>query len=462
MKSLTFRLAFAFTVMVTVTTALLLALGGWMLSRQVVNGLQLLHEAEFEEVRGRLEPDPYAVTAQELPGRLREHVEIDAALFLFQVDDGAGNIVFRSPNLGTTLLPDTSQARVHGIYQLASHDRVLISGFVYGPWHVQIASLLEPNERLLTDYAKVSMLLLGVVLVAGAGLGYGFARLALNPVRAIRETAARIRADNLSERIPVPAARDEIAALAELLNRMFDRLEVSFNQVRRFTADASHELKTPLALIRLHAEKLRGRVKGDEAASAELGELMEEIDRLHRTVELLLFLAKADAGVLAPAFHAGDPHEFIASLAEDATALAEDRGMAFALVRNDRGLARFEPTLIRQLLLNLITNALNVSKRGGWLDLASRFEGDDWILEVRDEGPGLPEEQLTRIFERFVRYEHAVGEKRGHGLGLAICRSIASLHGGTITAANRAEPGGLVVTVRLPRVADGSEAAPAG
>lgn len=450
MKSLTFRLALAFTFIVTATTALLLALGGWMLSRQVIDGLALLHEAEFEEVRGRLAPDPAAVSAEELRQRLREHAEIDAALFLFQVRDGAGNIVFRSPNLGDTLLPNTGSRKDHRVHRLASHgDRVLISEFTDGPWHVQIVSLLEPTERLLTDYAKVSMLLLVVVLVAGAGLGYGFARLALHPVRAIRETAARIRADNLGERIPVPGTSDEIAALAELLNRMFDRLEVSFNQVRRFTADASHELKTPLALIRLHAEKLRGRLSGDEAAVAEIGELMEEVDRLHKTVELLLFLAKADAGVLAPALQLGNPQTFVAGVAEDAEVLAEDRGVAFALAHNDSGHMRFEPTLVRQLLLNLITNALNVSPRGATLGLSSTVVDGVWTLALADEGPGLPPEQLPRIFERFVRFKHAQGETRGHGLGLAICRSIVELHGGTITAANRTDRSGLVVTLRL-------------
>lgn len=450
MKSLTFRLALAFTVIVTTTTALLLALGGWMLSRQVIDGLRLLHEAEFEEVHGRLEPDPAAVTAAELPGRLREHVEIDAALFLFQVHDDQGNIVFRSPNLGDTLLPATNSKHTHGIHRLASHGRVLISEFTDGPWHVQIASQLEPTERLLTDYVRVSVLLLGVVLVASAGLGYGFARLALNPVRAIRETASRIRADNLGERIPVPASRDEIAALAELLNRMFDRLENSFNQVRRFTADASHELKTPLALIRLHAEKLRDRVAGDEAATGEVSELMEEIDRLHQTVELLLFLAKADAGVLVPSMKPGDTQSFVASLAEDATVLAEDRGVEFKLQRNDAGCAGFEPTLVRQLLLNLIANALNVSAAGAVLALSSRIEHAHWTLELVDEGPGLSDAQLTQIFERFVRFEHTTSANRGHGLGLAICRSIVELHGGTITAANRSDRRGLIVTVKLP------------
>lgn len=450
MRSLTFRLSLAFTVVVTLTTALLLLLGGWLLSRQIIDGMELLHEAEFAEVRGRLEPDPAAVSAAELPGRLREHIEIDAALFLFQIRDGAGNIVFRSPNLGEAILPAMGNGDAHGIRRMPQQGRVLISDFAAGPWHVQIASPLEPTERLLTNYARVSLLLLAVVLVAGAGLGYGFARLALNPVRAIQRTAARIRADNLGERIPVPGTRDEIDALAELLNRMFDRLEISFNQVRRFTADASHELKTPLALMRLNAERLRGRLAHDEAAGAELGELLEEIDRLHQIIDLLLFLAKADAGVLTPALQLGNPQTFIAALAEDVAVLAEDRAVRFTLDRNDAGRARFEPVLLRQLVLNLVSNALNVSAAGAGLTLASACGQGCWRLTVTDEGPGLPPEQLERIFERFVRFENTAAAPRGHGLGLAICRSIAELHRGTIRAANRTDRPGLQVTVELP------------
>jgi signal transduction histidine kinase len=449
MKSLTFRLAFAFTVIVTVTTALLLVLGGWLLSRQMMKGMELLHEAEFQEVRDRLEPNPAALTPEEVSTRIRDHAEIDAAMFFFQIH-AAGQIVFRSPNLGETLLPDPGDARLHWPVKVAPHGRLLISEFLTGPWHVQIASPLEPTQRLLADYAQVSGLLLGLVLIASAGLGYGFARLALNPVRSIQQTAARIRGDNLGERIPVPATGDEISALADLLNQMFDRLEVSFKQVRRFTADASHELKTPLALIRLSAEKIRSRVADDEEAAAELGELLEEVNRLNQIIEMLLFLAKADAGVLAPELRRESLPPFIEAVAEDAAVLAEDGGVRFELTVNEPGHARFQPTLIRQLLLNLINNALNVSERGNRLSLTSQCEAGRWRLQLTDEGPGLPEAQLAKIFERFVRYEHRAGERRGHGLGLAICRSIVELHGGTITAANRRDTRGLQVTVVLP------------
>ncbi len=451
MSSITTRLTVAFAVIVTATTALLLALGGWLLVHQLGDGIRLLHEAEFAEVEGRLAPDPGRLTAAELGERLRRHTEIDAALFLFQVCSPDGAVAFRSLNLGETRLPPAELANgPHRVIRVAPHGRILVSGFQAGPWRVQIASPLVMNDRLLASFLRIAVVLLGLALAAGAGLGYAFTRFALRPVRVIEQTASRIRGDNLGERIPVPHSRDEIAALAGLLNRMFDRLEGSFNQVRRFTADASHELKTPLALLRLNAERLRTRVADDSEAAAAADELLAQADHLHRIIEVLLFLAKADAGVLNPAMQVGNPQTLLAGLVEDAAALAEDRGAQFRLVRNDSGCARFEPTLLRQLLMNLLTNALKVSAAGAMVQLESVCADGRWQMRLTDEGPGLPPEQLERVFARFVRHEPTAGGGSGHGLGLAICRSIAELHGGTIRAENRRDRAGLIVTVDLP------------
>jgi len=283
-------------------------------------------------------------------------------------------------------------------------------------------------------------LVVGIMLVS-VGLGYGFSRVTLLPVRAIEQTARRIGADNLRERIPVSAAGDELASLTRLLNQMFDRLESSFEQVRRFTADASHELKTPLALIRLNAERLRARVAHGPEAAEGLDELLEEVARMNRIIEGLLFIAKADGRALAVALKEHDVSAFLAPFVEDAQVLAEDRGVAFELGRDDAGTMRLDPALMRQLLLNVVGNALNVSSPGGRIALDSAHTEHGWRLTVTDEGPGLPSDQLEKIFERFVRYESPpvpTGNRpHGHGLGLAICRSIAELHGGKIWAENR-------------------------
>lgn len=448
-RSLTFRLAWQFAALLTLTTAAVLTAGGWLLRHQALRGIEAMHSVEGEELGELLGDDP-TLRPDEIYRRIHQDADSDTFLYYIQVHNEQGTVLFRSTNLGTAILPDLPEGEPHWTAHLPKIGDVRVSEFFSGRWHIQVASPLAPVHRLLAGYARVSgFLILGVAL-AGTGLGYAFSRVTLRPVRAIEETARRIGADNLRERIPVPAVRDELAGLAALLNQMFDRLEGSFEQVKQFTADASHELKTPLALIRLNAERLRTRVTHDPEAAAGLADLLEEIARMHRIIESLLFIAKAESGTLSPVMKEADVPALLAPFAEDARVLAEDRGARFELVRNDAGTMRLEPALLRQLLLNLTANALNVSPAGGVVALESVRMDGGWTFVVTDEGPGLPAAQLQRIFERFVRYEQTGGPAAGHGLGLAICRSIAELHGGSIRAENRADGrSGLRVIVEL-------------
>lgn len=449
--SFTRHVALRFAALVTATTAIVLASGGWLLDRQIVRSLETLHELEFEELRELIGPST-SLTGDEIRERIHTDTEADAALYYVQLHNDAGTVLFRSSNLGETVLPDLAGDAEHWTAQVPSVGAVRISEFHFAPWHMKIASPVAPLRRLLKDYIKVSGLLLALVTVASVGLGFGFARLTLQPVRAIRETALRIRGDNLSERIPVPAGRDELVALVELLNQMFDRLEASFRQVRGFSATASHELKTPLSLIRLNAERLQHHLSQDPIAQSALGDLMEEASRLHRLIESLLFLAKAESGALAIEVKTVDTKGFLAEFAEDAQLLADDRAVNFHLTRSEAGMVRAEPTLIRQLLLNLLANALTVSPKGGTITLESWIEAGQWHLQMTDEGPGLPTDQLTRVFEQFARYRHTLSDDshNGTGLGLAICRSVADLHGGFIRAENRTDRSGLRLIVDLP------------
>jgi signal transduction histidine kinase len=201
---------------------------------------------------------------------------------------------------------------------------------------------------------------------------------------------------------------------------------------------------------------LRARVSDDSEAAAGLEDLLEEIGRMNRIIESLLFIAKAESGTLPLELKNGVVAEWLAPFAEDARVLAEDRGVRFELVRNDAGEMRVEAALMRQLLLNLVGNALNVSVAGGLVTLESVRTERGWWFIVTDEGPGLAEEKLGKIFERFVRFEAApggpTGAPRGQGLGLAICRSIVELHEGTIRAENRTDGrSGLRVMVALRR-----------
>lgn len=453
MKSFTTRVAVLFAALATATTAIVLTVGGWLLSHQAVHGLDLLNTAEFAELRTRLGSDPHGLSAPDVDRMIRAHAEVDASMFFFQVESETGNILFRSANLGQLMLPGAVLDDQGSTNELRGVGKIRLGIFPLGELRVLIASPLEPALQLMGSYAKTSALLLVGVAIATLGIGWTFSSLVLRPVRAIRTTAGRIRGDNLSERIPVPPGHDELVALVTLLNQMFDRLETSFSEVKRFTADASHELKTPLALARLSAEKLRTRIRQDPEAEELVGTVMEDLERLRQIVDSLLFLAKADSGGFAPAFAEIDTRQFVQDFAADALVMSEDRGVAFKVVRADAGRTRGETTLLRQLLLNLVSNAVRVLPAGGQLTIESEIDSESWRIVVTDEGPGLAPEQLERVFERFVRIPQdsaGPGRESGNGLGLAICRSIARLHGGEIHAENRQDRTGLRVIITIP------------
>lgn len=450
MSSLALRLSVAFALAITVVLAAALTVGRWLIAREMMLSLHSLHQAEFTEIVDDLPATAVDVSAAELAGRLGEHAEGDADLFFFQVHDGRGQVLFRSRNLGETVLPDVPILGESAERELPPHGRVLISEYSQGDFVVQIASRLAPLEQLLANYAKAGMVLLAGAAVFSLGAGYFLSQLMLRPIRAIERTARRIGADRLGERIPVPSGRDEITQLARLLNETFDRLERSFRQVRQFSADASHELKTPLTLIRLNAERLRQRAaeRGEEAA--EIDDLLEESARMHEMIDRLLFLARAEGGVLPLRPAEADTADWVRTIAEDATVLAEDRGLRFDLVGNEVMRQRFDPALLRQVVLNLVTNAIKASPPGSVIRLRSTRTPGGWRLEILDEGPGLTAGQMERMFERFgLNPGDPQAGHTGHGLGLAIARSLVRLHGGWIEATPRPE-GGLQLAVELP------------
>jgi signal transduction histidine kinase len=449
-RSFTFRITCRFAVLVTGTTAAVLVLGGLLLDREMENSLSVLHDIEVRELAELLGLDD-TLTAAEISSRIKHDADSDAALFVMQVADARGNVLFRSENLGQTILPANMGTNGHATTVVPLLGRVHLSGYAVGPWQILIGSPLEPGERVLRSYIRIGVPLLVGVGLASMALGYAFSRATLRPIRAIESTARRIRADNLAERIPVPPGRDELASLTQLLNQTFDGLEASFEQVRRFAADASHELKTPLALIRLNIEKLRSRPNTDAETAAALSEVLEEIARLHQVMDRLLFLAKAESGAVPLVLQPSEMAEFVGSFAEDARALAEDRDVRFTVTENEPGELRVDRNLLRQLLLNLIANAVAASPPGGLVQLKSHLADGEWRLEIVDDGPGIAASELSRVFNRFVRLQRSIEQSpAGHGLGLAICRSIAELHGGTIRAENRFERRGLRVIVTLP------------
>jgi heavy metal sensor kinase len=447
-RTLTVRITLRFAALVTLATVIVLAAGGWLLDAQMRHGLAIMQQSEVDEIIGKLARTP--ADPQAVRDRILRDSEGDAALFLIQVHDRNGRILFRSENLGSAILPDLPSNESERTLSVEGAGEVFLTEVRSSEWHIQVASPLSAQRRLLRDYFKISAALSAAVALLSLGMGYGFSQVMLNPLRTIARTARQIGADNLRSRIPVSDVRDELADLTGLLNAMFDRLEASFEQVRRFSGDVSHELKTPLAIMRLNAEKLRTRVAADPEGVAAVDDWLEEQSRLGRVIQRLLFLTKVEGGALTPKLQPLDPCALLRSLTEDAAVLAEDKQVRFELGPCPLGTLQGDPELLRQLLLNLVSNALHVAPAGSTVRMTGIQTGPGWELVVEDEGPGLPESELQRIFERFVRHEKGTSSAHGQGLGLAICKSIAALHGGTIRAENRTDRNGLRVTAFLP------------
>lgn len=448
MRSIGSRLALWYALASTATLTLIVVIGYYLLATHLVSSIDQLNRQEFQLLRASLRPDFAVLEPEMMAERLRVATEVSSIpIFLEARLRGLGTL-YASENLEGHPVVDVPGANEFDL-KLVGVGELRVGRFTFGRMTVFIASSMEDMRRTMRGYLRVSAVLIAVTAAVSCGLGLWLSRVALRPVRLIQETADHISSTNLSERIPVGVVDDEMANLARLLNQMFDRLESAFKQVRLFTAEASHELKTPLALARAHAERLLDPEMSLPVRAEEVQNLLEELAHLERIIEELLLLSRAEASAVPLELRSGDPHEFVRQFAQDARILGEFREVHLDEHYAGEGRAEFDPKWMRQVLLNLVTNALRVSPRAGRVRLESVIADDVWGVAVEDEGPGVPPDQLERIFERFFRLAHN-GDDKGAGLGLAISRSIVALHRGTIRAELPAKGRGLRVVCTLP------------
>lgn len=448
MRSIGARLTFWYALSATLTLSILFILGYQLQSSQLVRGLDNLSFATFEQLKARLGSDTASLDSATLRRRLQETTEYSSALFYIVVDNPRTGVRFASENLKGREIPDIKGRRSYDAV-IAGVGNTRVNEYLLPPLDVTIATPTLPVDESLRAYIRACAALVLVMLGLSAVIGFGLSRVLLQPVRLIRETANRIGSNNLSERVPVSRVQDEISDLARLLNRMFDRLETSFDQIQRFTQEASHELKTPLSLIRLHAEKMLADADPDDPRTDALIVQIEEIARLNQIIDDLLFLSRAEVHAVALAREPLGVAPFLTAFQPDAQALVEHHGLTLAYSTEGEGTARIEGRWIRQVLLNVLSNAIKVSPPGGRISLEGVVKDGLWRVSIADEGPGVPEADLERIFERFVRLNTSVlSETPGSGLGLAISRGIMRLHGGRIFATRLKK--GLKVTFEIP------------
>jgi len=452
MKSIGSRITLLYVVTLTVTLAVLFVAGHYLLERYLVRQLDELTGTQFKHLAATLGRDYATLTPQVIDDRIREATESASSLFSVDMPGPMTNRFFKSHNLHGLAIPDLIGQKNYSI-TAEGVGEVRVGEYVLHPFDVLIATPLAPVRDLMAGYRRVFFGLLGTALLLSILVGYGLSEVILKPVRVMQATAVRIRSDNLNERIPVADVHDELSLLASFLNQMFDRLEASFSEIRHFAAEASHELKTPLSLVRLHLERLLV----DEALSTAHKESvmvqLEEIGRVNRIIDELLFLSRADAGAVVLDLKPLQPEQLLSGFAQDAAVLAEHGGKHFVWSHHGAGSVVVDGKRIRQVLLNVLTNALNVTPPGSTVSLESTLSGGLWRVSLVDEGPGLDPEACERIFDRFVRLDPSRSDSRGAGLGLPISRSIATMHKGRIWATSRDVGRGLRVVIEVPATA---------
>ncbi len=286
-----------------------------------------------------------------------------------------------------------------------------------------------------------------VLLLVG---GWFLMRRTLAPVTALTDAAERVHAENLRHRLPRSDNGDELDRLTGVFNDMLGRLDESFRRIRSFTLHASHELKTPLTILRGEMETLLRDAKTHPDHHEALEEMLDEMQRMARIVDDLALLTKAGAGQAPLACEPVRLDELVREACEDARILGEKQGIKIELVACEEVTMTGDRHRLRQLLLNLADNAVKHNERDGRVTVALRRAGDEAILEIANTGPGITPDQLPLVFDPFFRGTEAQRARReGCGLGLSIAQWIVHAHGGTVAVA--CDPTRLItITVRLP------------
>ncbi len=317
--------------------------------------------------------------------------------------------------------------------------RVLTAPVIRGGRPVRVIRVGSSLRTVAETRGRFLMVMAGLLpvglLLAGFG-GWVLARRAFRPVDRMAEAAQRISAERLAERVEETGAGDELDRLARTLNRMLSRLDEAFQQVRRFSADASHELQTPLTTLRGELEVALRTARTAEEYQETLKSALEEIERISRLVEGLLILARAESGALRMDRRPVELNELVEEVFWQLKVLADERSVDLRMEALEPVAVLGDRDRLRRLLVNLVDNAVKYTGAEGRVSLSLTQEEGRACIEVSDTGRGIPESMHERIFQPFYRSEDVLFEQ-GSGLGLSIARSIALAHGGELSVKSR-------------------------
>lgn len=392
----------------------------------------------------------------------QSHLLIDR---LMEVRDLSGNVLYRSSNLRGMALggPNIPHEGVNGFQERVTRLKDGTPVYLISHIHtmqgrtllIRLGYSLIPLRQRMFQFLLLLLLAVPLALVLAGAAGQSIARRALRPLDRMAARAAGITARNLSDRLDIQNPDDELAQMANVFNHLLDRLEQAFLQLQRFTADAAHELRTPLASLRTIGEVTLESGHGEEGYREALGNILEETSRLSETIDSLLLLSKAETSepggehsVVVVAELVNEVLNLLEILIEEkcVTVLQENEATGGVCVRANR-------TLLRVAILNVVHNAVKFSPDGSILRISyaySETAGAKLLLGIQDEGPGIKPGELERVFDRFfTSCSSATASQSGAGLGLSITKLIVERTGGTIRFDDAVQQGARC-TIELP------------
>jgi heavy metal sensor kinase len=416
----------------------------------------------FEGIRIFLQKADSYSTIEQLSHELQERGGVRLNGDPFQVVNQEGQWVYRPASVLQLNLPaeypQPVSERYH-LYTFESQGRKfrILAGTIRSSdqsYGVQIVSNITPIYDILSRILWVSLAGIPFILVvAGAG-GYWLSKRAMQPVLHITQTAKNIGELNLAERLAVSPAHDELRELSETLNDMLRRLETAFKRITRFTADASHELRTPVAIIRTTAEFILQKERTVPEYQQFVGQILVESEATTEMIEGLLALARADSQPRAGSFSEIDLWTLSAEVAQSVKPLADAKRLGLEIMPRDGPAPVWaKRSDLKKLIAILLDNSIKYTPEGGQIEIKIGHYSDRSFLEVRDTGIGIAEEDIPHIFERFYRAD--IGRSRetgGVGLGLSIAQAIAEDHAAHIVVRSGAN-GGSSFRVLFPREA---------
>ncbi len=391
----------------------------------------------------------------EIWNKIYEHSLVNSKKQFIYIFDRRGRTFYKSYNLGQDSLPSPSDLVPYKV-SVSRTDlggkTIRLASLNAKFYRIRVAYPEDEITELLHNLFSIFLVLIPIVIMISVLGGYFLAKQSLKPVDEITRTARKITAAKLRERIHVTNPKDELGRLSETLNDMISRLEASFEQVGQFSMDASHELRTPLTIMRGEIElSLRGN-RTTASYKKTLASLLDEVMRMTSIIEGLILLAKADSGVEKLDKKPTRLDILVSEIREDAEVLAEQKKIDISISKLDEATVMGDEIRLRQLMLNLVDNAIKYTPEGGRVVLSLENRNGSASFMVEDTGIGIPEKDLERIFDRFYRVDESRSRSHdwsGLGLGLSISKWVAEAHGGKLSVESKVGAGSKF-TVVLP------------